>query len=122
LEIKLEFKNVPKSILAWLERTVIIVREFNEGILRMRSLESMVGNSGRYEYEYRCANSVAGSLDFIKSFRAEAPVHGVDPEAVLSALGYEEPLTESQASAQWRRDDSAEEQDAFKDELKPTTE
>ena len=70
---KLKFNDLPRALQRQLEWDVKFIKEFNETILRLRSLELRFGDRGRYEAEWRENNdSIVEQLqkatDKIKSF------------------------------------------------------
>jgi hypothetical protein len=98
--------NVPTSLLRQARQHLARLQAFNAGIARMRTLEARVGSAGRYEYEFRLQREPAAhaSSDWLDRFAAQARAHGLDPEAVWSALGGRPTLEPwSEAARAWRR-------------------
>ena len=82
------------------------LRDFNDGVLCMRSLEQRIGSSGRYEWEFRLQREPQAqeSVAWLDRFTALARTNNVDPDAVFAALGGR-PVLEpwSPAATSWQR-------------------
>lgn len=105
--------EVPRHLRTQVRRHLACLQAFNAGIVRMRALEQRVGSPGRYEYEFRLQRepNARQSVAWLDRLVALARQHGVDPEAVFTALGGRPALEPWSAAAQaWQQEDpSAEE-------------
>jgi hypothetical protein len=101
-------REVPRHLLTLAKEHLVGLQAFNAGIARMRTLEQRVGSPGRYEYEYRLQREpdVQQRVAWLDDFAAQAREHGVDPEAIFTALGGRPTLAPWSPAAQaWQRGD-----------------
>jgi len=105
---KLKFNDLPRALQRQLEWDVKFIKEFNETILRLRSLELRFGDRGRYEAEWRENNdSIVEQLqkatDRIDGFLLKAQEKGYQGQDVLDELSYQQPMPFSQDSLTYFR-------------------
>jgi hypothetical protein len=101
-------REVPRHLLTLAKEHLAGLHAFNAGIARMRALEQRVGSPCRYEYEYRLQREPDAQQrgTWLDRFAAQAREHGVDPEAVFTALGGRPtPEPWSPAAQAWQRED-----------------
>src|SRR5262249_47738904 len=98
--------HVPALLLQRVKAHLACLRDFNDGVLCMRSLEQRIGSSGRYEWEFRLQREPQAqeSVAWLDRFTALARTNNVDPDAVFAALGGR-PVLEpwSPAATSWQR-------------------
>ena len=98
---------VPARVLATVEAALTMLREIAAQAQSARTaLDGRLGGGGRYEADVLInrADDIAWCNDRLSHFRVFAPRNGVDPEAVLAALGGVPDLTPTSAAADWLRD------------------
>ena len=99
--------EVPRRLLDQVTRHLAGLQAFNAGIARWRAMEQRVGAPGRYEYEFRDQreHEAQQSVVWLDRFAALAREHGIDPEAVFTALGGRPALEPwSPAARTWQRE------------------
>jgi hypothetical protein len=99
--------EVPVQILRQVKHHLASLREFNAGVARWRDLEQRLGAPGRYEYEFRLARERGAQQSgaWLDHFADLARRHGIDPEAVFTALGGRPALEPWSSAAQaWQRE------------------
>jgi hypothetical protein len=105
--------EVPRRLLDQVKHHLAGLQAFNAGIARWRAMEQRVGAPGRYEYEFRCQREPAAqqSVVWLDRFAALAREHGIDPDAVYTALGGRPALEPwSPAARIWQRETPHEEE------------
>lgn len=97
--------QIPNFIVNRIKGAIASIKEGNRQLLIGRGMDVQFNGEGRYEFDswHNCVKGLFhGAKLSIDQFLELAPKNGIDGLAVLTSLGYEEPLNLSVSAKEWQ--------------------
>jgi hypothetical protein len=102
-----ETPEIPANVKRTLTGAINRIKSVNESLERGRGLDERVQGDGRYEADTwkKVGADIPSAIAQIEKYRPYAVKHGIDFDAALQELGYEQPASPSAASRPWLSED-----------------
>jgi hypothetical protein len=102
-----EMPEIPANVKRTLTGAINRIKSVNESLERGRGLDESVQGDGRYEADTwkKVGADIPSAIAQIEKYRPYAVKHGIDFDAALQELGYEQPASPSAASRPWLSED-----------------
>jgi len=102
-EMSVIIAQIPDSIIDYLKRLIQAEKDWNNRVLIARQTDLKFNGGGRYVYESCAEREGHGEPAYFHAFRKLAIGHGIDGDAVLDYLGYEQAIRLTDRERNWAK-------------------